>query len=108
SRQVELAVLRYRGAGLVHELSLLHQIREDCLLPWHCAATRAARPVQAEGGPLSRYPRGRPPRRGAVHLLGEAGQRTARRKDVGSGDHLAFAAAISDTVPQTAGSDLPG
>ena len=53
-----------------------------CLLPRRRARPAAARPLQAEGGALSRYLRARRPRRGPVHRLGKAGSRPAGREDV--------------------------
>ena len=86
SGQMELALLRHRGPGLVPQLSLLHEIRQSGLLPRHVAASAAPWRVQAQGRALSRHPRGRRTRRSPVSRLGEAGQPIARRKDV-SGKH---------------------
>src|SRR3546814_18086942 len=78
---MELALLRHRGAGLVPQLSLLHEIRESGVLPRHVSESCPSRRVQASGSALPRYLRG-PARRSSVRRLGEASQPTARRKYV--------------------------
>src|SRR5262249_12689778 len=70
------------GPRLVPQFSLLHEIRESCLLPRRLAQPCPARRVQAQGRALSRHPRGRPVRRVSVRRVGEAGQPIARRTNV--------------------------
>ena len=76
--EVELALLRSRGPGLVPQLPLLHEVRQGDFLPRHVAASCPPRRVQAQGGALPRHPRGRPARRGAVGDVDPAGGRPAR------------------------------
>ena len=80
--EVEHAALRQCRRRLVHELSLLHALRESGLLPRRVAEAPAARPVEAETRALSRHPRERRDRRSAIHRLGETGEQTAGREDV--------------------------
>src|ERR1700730_7715823 len=77
-REVELAVVRHRGPGLVPGAPHLHALRQGGLLPRRLAATGPARRQPRQGHALHRHPRRRRARRGADGELGEAGRRVAR------------------------------
>ena len=75
-REVELALLRHRGPGLVPQLPLLHEVRQGGLLPRRVAEPCPPGRVQEQGRALPRHPRGRPARRGADGDLDQAGRRS--------------------------------
>ena len=54
--EVELAVLRSRGPGLVPQLPYLHELREGHFLPRHVAASCPTGRVEAQGSALRRHP----------------------------------------------------
>src|SRR5439155_512670 len=55
-REVELAVLRHRGPGLVRWHPCLHALRQGGVLPRRIAATGPARRQQEQGHALHRHP----------------------------------------------------
>ena len=79
--EMEFALLWRRRAGVVHQLSLLHEVREGDVLPRRVAASSPARRVQTQERALPRHPRGRA-RRSSARRLGEASERIAGRKNV--------------------------
>ena len=56
--EVELPVLRRRGAGVVSRFPHVHELRESGVLPRHVAESCSTRRVEAQGRAVSRYPQG--------------------------------------------------
>ena len=78
SREVEHALLRHRGPGLVPRLPLHHEVHQGGILPRRIAAATPPWRIQAEGSALPRHLRERPVGRGARGELDQAGVKAAR------------------------------
>src|SRR5262245_12762835 len=71
--EVELALLRSRGPGLVPRVPRLRSLRQGDLLPRRVAASGSSRRVEEQGNAIPRYLRGRRTRREAAGELDPAG-----------------------------------